>query len=89
MIAVNKTRPAFLKEGMTESEHHKFYFINDYAEVYAATDLIRLYLSEHAKMLVESSAVDKIAEIRGITAEEVEAVTRENAYRLFTKVGKF
>ena len=33
--------------------------------------------------------VDKIAEIRGITAEEVEAVTRENAFRLFTKVCKF
>ena len=33
--------------------------------------------------------VDKIAEIRGIAAEEVEAVTRENAFRLFTKVRKF
>lgn len=30
--------------------------------------------------------VAKIAEIRGITEEEVERITEENAYRLFTKV---
>ena len=33
--------------------------------------------------------VDKIAEIRGIAAEEVEAVTRENAYRLFIRLSNF
>ena len=30
--------------------------------------------------------IAKIAELKGITAEEVERVTEENAVRLFTKV---